>query len=129
MLCQPPPVFRPLQHHGQASDERVSEPWSVAEDRVRRVMGRFLRHGPRLAALGAAAGAGWWVGSARPREADGGLLGSSSPPSLPDGLFSVVFGKVSAATLQGYAQQAPAEVPQLEPGAPRVAQVREAARL
>lgn len=79
---------------------------------ARVVMSKIFRHGSLLAALGAAAGTGWWVGSSRPQEADG--------------LVSAVFGRVSAAALQGYSMQAPAELTQQDPSAPRVTQVRQA---
>ena len=75
-------------------------------------MARLLRYGSRVAALGAAAGAGWWFGSTS-RELDG----------VPAGIFSGVFGKVSAAALQGYSMEAPAELAPLDPGVPRVTQV------
>lgn len=78
------------------------------------VMSRILHYGSRLAALGVAAGTGWWLGSTTSRESGG----------LPEGLIHGVFGKVSAAALQGYSMQPPAEVPQLDPAAPRVTQVR-----
>lgn len=77
-------------------------------------MSRILHYGSRLAALGVAAGTGWWLGSTTSRESGG----------LPEGLIHGVFGKVSAAALQGYSMQPPAEVPQLDPAAPRVTQVR-----
>lgn len=75
-------------------------------------MARFLRYGSRLAALGAAAGAGWWFGFTS-REVDG----------LPEGILSGVFGKVSAAALQGYSMEAPADLAPLDPGAPRVTEI------
>ena len=78
-------------------------------------MSKILYYGSRVAALGAAAAAGWWggAGTARPKEGVG----------LQEGLFNVVFGKVSASALQGYSVQAPVELPQIEPGVPRVTQV------
>lgn len=76
---------------------------------ARVVMSKIFCHGSLLAALGAAAGTGWWVGSNRPQEADG--------------LVSTVFGRVSAAALQGYSMQAPAELTQQDPSAPRVTQI------
>ncbi|KAG0718851.1 Endonuclease G, mitochondrial [Chionoecetes opilio] len=76
-------------------------------------MARILYYGSRLAALGTAAAGGWWLGSATPRARDG------SPVALFDGLL----GKVSAEALQGYNMQAPAELPQLDPGAPKVTQI------
>lgn len=75
-------------------------------------MAKMLHYGSRLAALGAAAGAGWWLGSTS-RESGG----------LPQGLLDRMFGKVSAAALQGYNVQVPAELPQLDPAASRVTQI------
>lgn len=79
-------------------------------------MTKFLRHGSSLAALGVAVGAGYWLGCARPRGTDGG--------TLPDRVFGTLFSRVSAAALQGSTVRAPVDLPRLEPGAPRVTQVR-----